>query len=242
VKVSTPNGTLRTKLRRPRVIVLDLDGTLIDSARDLADAVNEVLEHRGRSPWPVATIRRWIGQGAERLMERALSGGDDHPQPDPGETAEALAAFRSIYASSCTRHTTLYDGAIETLQTLRARGLRTAILTNKPANQTATILKAYGLDELTDAWLGGDSPFGRKPSPQALVALVGQLDPNGPVASAWMVGDSVTDIQTARAAGCVAVAVRGGYDDADPIERCQPQPDHMLDRLSGVLSLLAASE
>ena len=118
-------------LAAARAVVFDLDGTLVDSAHDLADAVNEVLDQRHLPQWPVATIRRWIGEGAERLMERALVGGDSERRPAAEETARAVSEFRAIYLGRCTAHTTLYPGAIEALVAARTAGLPTAILTNR---------------------------------------------------------------------------------------------------------------
>ncbi len=223
-------------------VVFDLDGTLVDSAHDLADAVNEVLVRRDLPQWPVATIRRWIGEGAERLMERALVGGDTERRPAAEETARAVSEFRAIYLGRCTVHTTLYPGAIEALEAARSAGLPTAILTNKPAAQTAVILRHYGLDRLVDAWFGGDSPFGRKPSPAGLLALAERLGvSSAPPDAVWMVGDSITDVRTAHAARATAVAVRGGYDDASPIDTCQPPPAVMLESLREFAALLGGA-
>lgn len=226
-------------LPRPSAIVFDLDGTLVDSAADLAAAVNEVLGERGLPIHTVATIRTWIGEGAERLIERALAGGDPGRAPSHDAVAAALLDFRRVYAAGCTRSTTLYPGAEEILAALRARGLPTAILTNKPANQTATILRHFGLDRLVDAWIGGDSEFGRKPDPRALWELARRLCRCAAPAMphVWLVGDSITDIRTARAAGGTAIVVRGGYDDADPVDRCTPRPDWIAAGLGEVLGL-----
>ncbi|MBL9120779.1 MAG: HAD hydrolase-like protein [Phycisphaerae bacterium] len=232
-----------TPLPLPGIVVFDLDGTLIDSAADLADAVNDVLARRRLQTWPVGAIRCWIGEGAERLMERALSGGNDANRPSSTETAAAVAEFRAVYAMRCTRHTTPYPGALEVLASLRSAGHLTAILTNKPANQTELILHSFGLDRLVDAWLGGDSAFGRKPDPRPLQMVVahavektGSRCRKGP--EVWMIGDSVTDIRTAHAAGGTSIVVRGGYDDADPIDRCQPRPHRIIDSIREVLRLV----
>lgn len=226
-------------LPRPSAIVFDLDGTLVDSAADLAAAVNDVLGDRALPTHGVATIRTWIGEGADRLIERALAGGDPSRAPTHDAIAAALVDFRRVYAAGCTRSTTLYPGAQETLAALRERRLPTAILTNKPANQTATILRHFGLDRLVDAWIGGDSELGRKPDPRALCELARRLCRGAPPAMPhiWLVGDSITDIRTARAAGGTAIVVRGGYDDADPIDRCTPRPDWIAAGLGEVLGL-----
>lgn len=224
----------------PIAAIFDLDGTLIDSAHDLADAVNEVLAERRLPTHGVDEIRRWIGEGAERLMERALAGGQDRPMP-ADETTHAVARFRAIYATRSTRHTVLYPDALEVLDRCAAARIPLAILTNKPTNQTAPILHHFGLDRRVVAWLGGDSPFGRKPDPRPLLALLDRMGVgNDPAsrAATWMVGDSITDIRVAHAAGARSIAVRGGYDDADPLDRCQPRPDRLIGSLNDLLRWL----
>jgi phosphoglycolate phosphatase len=241
-----------SRLPSPHFIVFDLDGTLIDSAHDLADAVNDVLARRGLTLPSIDAIRRWIGEGAELLVERALIAGRDQPgvaqaQPTRHEIAQAVVEFRSIYATRCTNHTRLYDGAVDVMEAIRRHGLPTAILTNKPANQTATILHFFGLTRLVDGWLGGDSEFGRKPDPRPLRALVKSVSLAVPASAMarqptwpniWLVGDSATDIRTAHAAAAIALAVRGGYDDAEPIDECTPPPHRVLQSIRELPTLL----
>lgn len=232
-----------SRLAAPRAVVFDLDGTLVDSAADLADAVNEVLANRSLRQWPVTSIRQWIGEGAERLMERALVGGDAATRPSAVTTAEAVREFRSIYAARCTRHTTLYPGALEAMDAARAAGLPTAILTNKPAGQTETILAHFGLDRRVTAWFGGDSAFGRKPDPAPLHELSRRLGiGSATTPGVWLIGDSITDIRTAHAAGGSALVVRGGYDDSDPIDRCDPRPHRILESLMELPALLRSAD
>jgi phosphoglycolate phosphatase len=230
-------------LGSPEAIVFDLDGTLVDSAADLAIAVNDMLAARGLRTWSVGDIRRWIGEGAERLVARALtaslSAGGAFRDPDRLVIEQGLQAFRLRYAAGCTGQTTLYPGAIEALDFARSAGCRVAILTNKPSEQTETILRHFGLDRRLDAWLGGDSPFGRKPNPAPLRELARRCGVHD-LGRVWLVGDSVTDIRTAKAAGARAIAVRGGYDDADPIEACDPRPDQIIADLEALSGFMAA--
>ncbi len=227
-------------LGSPEAIVFDLDGTLVDSAADLALAVNAMLAARGLRTWSVGDIRRWIGEGAERLVARALAAslglnGASH-EPDAMLIEAGLADFRRRYAAACTEQTTLYPGALEALDVALSAGCRVAILTNKPTDQTETIIRHFGLDRRLDAWLGGDSRFGRKPSPAPLLELARRCGVDD-LQRVWLVGDSVTDIRTAKAAGAWAIAVRGGYDDADPIDRCTPQPDRIIATIGDIRGL-----
>lgn len=233
-------------LASPEAIVFDLDGTLVDSAADLAVAVNGMLTARDLRAWPVSDIRRWIGEGAERLVARALAASraaDGKASDLPDElVVEGLADFRVRYAAACTLQTTLYPGALDALAVARSTGRRVAVLTNKPSDQTETIIRHFGLDGRLDAWLGGDSPAGRKPNPAPLLEVLrrcGLRPTEEAVRRSWLIGDSITDIRTAKAAGAVAIAVRGGYDDADPIDRCEPRPDWIIDGLGELANLIA---
>jgi phosphoglycolate phosphatase len=229
-------------LAGPRVVVFDLDGTLVDSLGDLTAAIAAVMEARRRPAWPAERVRRWIGEGAELLVAKALTDGRPH-EADPAEVRRALDEFRTVYFERATVETTLFDGAHAALDAVRALGIRTAILTNKPARPTEAILRHFDLLRRCDAWLGGDGPLGRKPDPKPLVDVAARalggapLDPRDH-ARIWLVGDSATDIRTAHNAKATAIAVRGGYDAAEPIDECDPGPHRVLERLAEVAELL----
>jgi phosphoglycolate phosphatase len=198
-----------------RHFVFDLDGTLIDSRQDLADAANAMLATYGAAPLPVTDVVAMVGEGARMLVARALARAAVDAHPDA-----ALPHFLAAYDQRLTNTTTLYPGVAATLAQLHGRG-RVSVLTNKPQQPTEAILDALGVASLVDAAIGGDTSHGRKPAPAALRALIAQS--GVPAAETLMVGDSWVDVATATAAGvdaCLA-AYGFGYPAVDAAHRSQ---------------------
>jgi phosphoglycolate phosphatase len=186
-----------------RGVVFDLDGTLVDSRRDLASAVNATRERLALPPLQVTQVEAMVGEGARLLVRRAL------PSSVDGEELErALAVFLELYFERCLDATTVYPGMAELLAELAARG-PVALLTNKPERHSRKILAAFGLDRWLAPILGGDSLPVRKPDPGGLLAIAAgwgrELD------GVVLVGDSAIDAQTAVAAGAPLVLVEWGY-------------------------------
>ncbi|WP_457605257.1 phosphoglycolate phosphatase [Nitratifractor sp.] len=206
---------------KKELILFDLDGTLIDSVPDLADAVNLMLEELGREPFPEATIRGWVGNGAATLVRRALSGSHE---PDPAVEPlfeEARQRFLEHYGSRIPGRTLLYPGVRETLERLEERGYRMAIVTNKPEPFVAPILEGLGIAGPFELIVGGETLPVKKPDPLPLLHSCERLGvaPDDAV----MVGDSRNDILAARAAGIDSVAVSYGYNYDEPIESYEPK-------------------
>lgn len=183
-----------------RTIVFDLDGTLVDSALDLAAAASELVEGYGGSPLEVATVVPMVGDGAPVLVERALA----HAGLDP-ETPGALERFLSIYDRRLLDHTAPYDGIPEVLAILLRFG-PLAVLTNKPRRASDEILEQLGLRGYFRDVIGGDGPHARKPDPAGLQALLSRTGGRG-----VMVGDSPADADTASAAACPFVLAAYGF-------------------------------
>jgi phosphoglycolate phosphatase len=186
-----------------RLIVFDLDGTLVDSSTDLANAVNTLLGELGVNRLPDAEIVSMVGEGAAVLVRRALTASGLDPQ-----TPGALDRFLVHYNAHLLDHTRPYPGMVETLQTLAAR-MPLAVLTNKPADATNRVLEGLGLNRYFRATIGGDTPFGRKPLPAGLRHLAHVTD--APVASVLLVGDSAVDLATARNAETPICLARYGF-------------------------------
>jgi len=185
--------------------MFDLDGTLIDSAPDLAVAVNAMLAGYGREPLSTAEVRQMIGDGVAMLVARALAARDCRA----ANAADAERTFMRHYESAATALTTVFPGAARALQALRAGGVALAVCTNKPARIATDILDRLGLAGYFAQVLGGDSlPF-RKPDPRVLQALL-KAFAAGPEGS-LLVGDSEVDAATARAAGVPFVLMKHGY-------------------------------
>jgi phosphoglycolate phosphatase len=186
-----------------RLIVFDLDGTLLDSRRDLADSTNEMLESYGAPPLPVDQVAGMVGDGAAKLVARALA----RSRPDV-DLAEALARFRTIYDRRLLLFTRPYDGIGDVVRVAASRA-RLAVLTNKPEPPTRRLLDAFGLTGSFSWVVGGDSAFPRKPDPAALQHLMTQAGVDA--ASTLFVGDSMVDVETARRAGVRVCAARYGF-------------------------------
>jgi phosphoglycolate phosphatase len=194
-------------------LVFDLDGTLVDSRRDLADAANALIAERGGTPLPVDTVASMVGEGAALLVRRALTAAHV-TQVTRDDLDAALSRFLVLYDERLLAHTRLYDGTHEALQSLQAR-VPLALLTNKPQRPTERILDGLGIRAFFTWVVGGDTPHGRKPDPgglQSLSAAAGAT-PRQTV----MVGDSAIDLRTARAAGTRVCLVRYGFGFATAV-------------------------
>jgi len=200
--MSTVDGAAR---RETRLVVFDLDGTLIDSSRDLAAAVNATLARvaPAASPLPLATVRTLIGEGARNLIARSLEqAGLDAP------VQEMLPVFLECYRARLLDDTTLYPGVRETLEVLYPR--RLAVLTNKPGDMSRAILEGLGVAGHFFRVYGGDDLPTRKPDPEGLLRILSEA--GSEAGDAVLVGDSGVDVRTARAAGVRAVGVTYGFD------------------------------
>lgn len=187
-----------------RLIVFDLDGTLVDSARDLADATNALVAEYGGAPLAVEGVTAMVGEGAAVLVRRALeAAGLDAAIPG------ALTRFLELYAERLTTHTRPYDGIPEALHALRHRERTLAVLTNKPQRPTVEILDRLGLAPAFSWVVGGDTAAGRKPDPTGLLEIVARAGASP--ASTVLVGDSPVDLATARRAGTRICLARYGF-------------------------------
>ena len=186
------------------LVVFDLDGTLIDSARDLADSVNALLTELGAPPLGLDQVMAMVGEGAAVLVRRAL-GAAGHPV----ELHTALARFLELYAERLTNHTRPYPGITEALGTLRSEGRTLAVLTNKPQKATGEILHRLDLASWFSEVVAGDTDAGRKPEPAGLLRIARNAGVG--VDQTILVGDSVIDLQTAHRAGTGICLARYGF-------------------------------
>jgi phosphoglycolate phosphatase len=188
-------------------VVLDLDGTMIETAPDLCAALNHVLAAEGRPGLAVDEVRDLIGEGARRLIERGL--GASGPEPDAERIEALLPAFLEFYGANVAQMSAPFPGVRDTLATLKAQGARLGVCTNKPHGLTRKLLQALDMEGCFEAVLGGDSLTVRKPDPGHLLGTIEAM--GGERAGAVMVGDSPIDVACARAAGVPVVAVSYGY-------------------------------
>ncbi len=220
------------KFSNKKVIIFDLDGTLIDSAPDLAVAVNHMLEALNRETFSQNIIRYWVGNGAQVLVKRALSGQSDIDENlDPALFEKALDIFLTFYAQNLAVTTVAYPNVPSALKTLKEAGYRLAIVTNKPFDFVAPILKGLNLDGLFELHLGGDSLLQKKPDPAPLLHVCEQL--NVTVEQCVMVGDSKNDILAANTANMQSIGVSYGYNYGEDIGSYSP--DVVVDDFADIL-------
>jgi phosphoglycolate phosphatase len=209
------------KFKDKKVIIFDLDGTLIDSAPDLALAVNHMLTSVHHANFDESTIDGWVGNGASILVQRALSGSrtiDEHLDSD--FVANALDIFLKFYALNLCVKTYSYPNVLSTLQVLKSKGYRLAIVTNKPFAFVEPILKRLELLEFFEYFIGGDSLAEKKPSPFPLLHVCEQLKVS--VEECIMVGDSKNDILAGNACGMQTIGVTYGYNYGENINVHKP--------------------
>jgi phosphoglycolate phosphatase len=206
---------------------LDLDGTLIDSARDIADSVSELVESYGAPPMPLQDVVTMVGDGAPMLVRRALRQAGVRPSAE-----DALARYLEIYDRRLMNHTVPYDGVAESLALAVRRG-PLAVLTNKPLGPSIGILEALGLRGFFSRIIGGDSDYGRKPDPAGLLALRA-LAPGEWIV---MVGDSPADWKAAHAAQVPFVFARYGFG-ASRFGATPPDTEYVIDHARDLNSAL----
>jgi phosphoglycolate phosphatase len=185
------------------LIVFDLDGTLVDSARDLAESANEMLATYGAASLAEDEIAGMVGDGARQLVTRALERAAVR-----ADVTEALDRFISVYSGRLLRHTRLYPGVTEAVRLASSRA-SLAVLTNKPTELSHQIVEAFELSPYFTWVVGGDWPFARKPDPAGLLHVMAEA--GAPPGATLMVGDSMIDVETARRAGTVACVAGYGF-------------------------------
>lgn len=210
------------KFSNKTVLLFDLDGTLIDSAPDLACAGNLMLAELNRPTYSEQCFRDWIGNGAKVMVQRALSGSSKISSALDTEALEsALSLFLKLYKANVCVKTQLYPGVDATVRTLKEQGYKLVIVTNKPNEFIAPIIAGLGLDGLFDLILGGDSLPKRKPDPLPLLHVCQQLPVD--VSQCLMIGDSKNDILAAKAAKMDSIGLTYGYNYGEDIGLHHPE-------------------
>lgn len=219
------------KGQKKSLLLVDLDGTLVDSAPDLAAAANKLLVELGHEPLPLAEVRAMIGGGLPLLGERALKARGIAYGPEflPAATTK----LRAYYGAAIAVETRPYPGVRETLGSLRAAGWRLAVCTNKPEELSRQLLAELQLDDYFEAVAGGDSFPAKKPDPAHPLGLLDLL--GGKPGEAVLLGDGTADLLAARAAGIEEIWFSGGYGGAEA-EALSPR--RKIDGFSELLSLL----
>jgi phosphoglycolate phosphatase len=216
-------------LRKPKMILIDVDGTMVDSVPDLAFCVDEMMRQIGREPWGEARVRDWVGNGVERLVERALTGQLDG-EADKADFDRAYPVFLELYSENTSKRSMLYPGVREGLDYLKAAGYALGCVTNKAEQFTVPLLKTLGVHDDFAIVVSGDTLEQKKPHPAPLLnaARFFKVQPS----QALMVGDSISDVKAARAAGFMIACVPYGYNHGEDIRVAEP--DVVIENLAGL--------
>jgi phosphoglycolate phosphatase len=220
-------------LSKPRMVLIDVDGTLVDSVPDLAYCVDEMMDRLGMPRRGEAAVRNWVGNGVERLVERALAN-DLDGQPDEALKARALPVFLALYAENTSRRSRLYPGVEEGLAYLRSAGYRLGCVTNKAEQFTLPLLQDLGIRDYFEIVVSGDTLPKKKPDPLPLLHAAEQLGVTP--AESLMIGDSISDVKAARAAGFRIICMSYGYNHGEDIR--DYDPDAVIDSMAELGGLL----
>lgn len=220
-----------------KFVLFDLDGTLVHSAPDLAAAVNATLEQLGKPVYIESAIMQWVGNGAQRLLKRALTGSIDG-EPDAEEFAHAMPIFLYHYEQNLSKATTIYPGVEAALTVLLDAGIKLACVTNKPEKFTVPLLKKMQLSKFFSVIVNGDTLPTLKPDPGQLLYACEQLGAPSRYAAEYgvMVGDSANDIKAAVAIEMPSVAMTYGYSQGADLKK--EGANHIIDDMMELIPLL----
>lgn len=222
------------------LMLFDLDGTLIETAPEICDAVNDTLRRFDLPEVEQAQVDRWIGHGTRELLIQALAFAGRMPVTAVRESDSLpliAAEFDRHYQKRCGTRSHLYPHVREALEALRRQGVKLAVVTNKEQRYTATVLGAHDLGALFDRVVSGDTLATKKPDPAGIKSCLEQFQVDR--SRALFVGDSSIDVATARNAGVTVWALPYGYNMGEPIEACAP--DRVIPDFRALLTPLTSS-
>ena len=222
-------------IRKPEMVLIDVDGTLVDSVPDLAYCVDEMMLAIGQQAYGEDKVREWVGNGVERLVRRALIGKLDG-EPEEALFDKAYPIFMELYAENTCKRSSLYPGVKEALDYLVASKVKLGCVTNKAAQFTIPLLKELGIHDLFSIVISGDTLEKKKPDPMPLLhgAEFFKVKPE----NALMLGDSISDVKAARAAGFQIICMSYGYNHGVDIR--ESNPDAVVDSMFEIKEILEA--
>ena len=226
-------AVLDMKLQRPQMVLIDVDGTLVDSVPDLAYCVDAMMAELGMEQRGEQRVRHWVGNGVERLVKRALINQLDG-EPDEALFEKALPVFEALYRDNTSKRSCLYPGVNEALEFLQTTGVRLGCVTNKASQFTLPLLQDLGVRDYFEVVVSGDTVARKKPDPLPLLHAAEQLE-TAPQAS-LMLGDSKSDVKAARAAGFNIVCMSYGYNHGEDIR--DYNPDAVVDSMAEIKDIV----
>lgn len=217
----------------PKLIMIDVDGTLVDSVPDLAFCVDELMKAMDRPVWGEAKVRTWVGNGVPKLVERSLTG-ELEAQVNPQDFDTAYPIFLELYKENTSKRSNLYDGVLEGLDYLQERGYSIGCVTNKAEAFTHPLLKDLGIFDKFEIIISGDTLEKKKPDPLPLLHAAKHfgIEPK----NCLMLGDSVSDVKASRAAGFEIICMSYGYNHGEDI--ALQHPDLVIDSMAELKNYL----
>jgi phosphoglycolate phosphatase len=220
-------------MEKPAMVLIDVDGTLVDSVPDLTYCVDEMMKRLDMPTHGEAKVRNWVGNGVERLVRRALIGQLDG-EPDEALYEKAYPIFLELYRDNTSKRSCLYPGIKEGLDYLKTEGYKMGCVTNKAAQFTEPLLKDLGVYDYFSIVISGDTLPQKKPDPAPLLHAAKFFDVSPE--QAMMIGDSISDVKAARAAGFRIVCMTYGYNHGVDIR--DANPDAVMDSMAELPDLL----
>ena len=220
-------------MNKPKMVLIDVDGTLVDSVPDLAFCVDEMMKQLGMPEHGEEKVRNWVGNGVERLTRRALIGQLDG-EPDDALFEKAYPIFLDLYDKNVCERSCLYEGVREALDFLKTTGVKIGCVTNKNAQFTLPILEKLGVKDDFEIIVCGDTLTKKKPDPLPLLHSAEQL--GAKPEESLMLGDSMSDVKAARAAGFNIICMSYGYNHGEDIR--DYNPDAVVDSMSEIKALI----
>lgn len=221
------------KLQRPEMVLIDVDGTLVDSVPDLAYCVDAMMRELDMPERGEQRVRHWVGNGVERLVKRSLINRLEG-EPDEALYARALPVFEAFYRENTSKRSRLYPGVQEALDFLQTTGVRIGCVTNKASQFTLPLLQDLGVSDYFEIIICGDMVERKKPDPMPLLQAAERLETE-PRAS-MMLGDSMSDVKAARAAGFQIVCMSYGYNHGEDIR--EYNPDAVVDSMAEIKDIV----
>lgn len=225
-----------SKIFTPELIMIDVDGTLVDSVPDLAYCIDETMKQIGLPVRGETAVRDWVGNGVIRLTERAIANDLDAPH-DEVLFEKAMPIFNALYAENTSKRSMLYPGVREGVDYLKSTGIKIGCITNKAEQFTHPLLKDLGLWDDFEIVISGDTLEKKKPDPLPLFHGAKELgaDPK----NSLMLGDSTSDVKAARAAGFAIICMSYGYNHGADIR--DSNPDLVIDSMAELSGLIKKS-
>lgn len=220
-------------IKKPKMVLIDVDGTLVDSVPDLAWCVDEMMKAIGREPHGETRVRDWVGNGVERLVRRALIG-QLNGEPDDADYEQAYPIFLDLYADNTCKRSMLYPGVKEGIAYMQSQGYKLGCVTNKAEQFTLPILEQLGIRDAFGIVVSGDSLPVKKPDPMPLLHAAEKLGVTAE--ESLMLGDSQSDVKAARAAGFQIICMSYGYNHGEDIRNYNP--DLVIDSMAELKEVL----